>query len=653
MPIAKVISEHIEQTQATTKEIVSGVIQLAETLLQLHAKEISHRDIKPANILFYQNRYCLSDFGLVSLPDDPDHFTRSDRGLGAIFTIAPEMKRDPKHADGKKADVFSLAKTLWMLLTGDDKGFDGAYNSFDKSHSLRYINKLSSEHLVELENLLTVSTSNDPALRPDMTAFRNNLVEWLEIAQEPERAQTSEWNFINKYLFGDNMPESVTWSDRETIIRVLNAVGTLRAFNHMLFPDGGGLDFMLAEPAAETGCICIFDTLHFAHIVKPKQLHLETFGKDRAWSYFLLVLSLLEPVLPDAKLSDCMEFLEEDTPGHYVSSRDSVYGAYNYDTGEPLPKGHRSVARYLNGSFLIVLKGSPYNRIPETYDGRYSQYSYRFFRKHIEQLIDSYNELISRGYPEDKILHEIERDIAQEDAEVAPKSAPPQKTPKDFIQKGFSSWSFQEFLKPSGEGNIAFSFSFQIKNGGTMMEILENRGFYLCTDGMIRKNPSEEMTYFIHNREDAILLRNLCNKHICTLCENEGLDHPDLNEACFKIDLKRSGKPFHLFTKEEIEELMRCADDRQQNMLVIDENGCAKLIQDTSIGFLYPVRHEAWDSRNNYVGKYSSLSTLDDTYLGSLQGWLSYLQFGRREYVDYIRPDTDISSLIDQITKFY
>lgn len=156
MPVAKTILKHIGETQAAAKDIVSGVIQLAETLSQLHARGISHRDIKPANILFYQNRYCLSDFGLVSLPDDPDHFTRSDKGLGAIFTIAPEMKRDPKHADGKKADVFSLAKTLWMLLTGDDKGFDGVYNSFDKSHSLRYIDKLSSEHLVELENLLTM-----------------------------------------------------------------------------------------------------------------------------------------------------------------------------------------------------------------------------------------------------------------------------------------------------------------------------------------------------------------------------------------------------------------------------------------------------------------------------------------------------------------
>ena len=50
----------------------------------------------------------------MDFPDNDD-FTKSDRGLGAIFTIAPEMKRNPKPADASKADVFSLAKTLWML----------------------------------------------------------------------------------------------------------------------------------------------------------------------------------------------------------------------------------------------------------------------------------------------------------------------------------------------------------------------------------------------------------------------------------------------------------------------------------------------------------------------------------------------------------
>lgn len=88
-------------------------------------------------------------------------------------------------------------------------------------------------------------------------------------------------------------------------------------------------------------------------------------------------------------------------------------------------------------------------------------------------------------------------------------------------------------------------------------------------------------------------------------------------------------------------------------MLVVDENGRANIIQDITQGFLYPVRHEAWDPKNNYVGKYSNLSTLDDTYLLSLQGWLSYLESGQKQYMDYIRSERDIDYLIEKILQHY
>lgn len=48
----------------------------------------------PTKIYYYNGRFSLGDFGLVDFPDNDD-FTKSDQGLGAIFTIAPEMKRNP------------------------------------------------------------------------------------------------------------------------------------------------------------------------------------------------------------------------------------------------------------------------------------------------------------------------------------------------------------------------------------------------------------------------------------------------------------------------------------------------------------------------------------------------------------------------------
>ncbi len=119
MPIAISAVDYIARNKLDIKEIVKGVVSLSETLEKLHKKDICHRDIEPSNIYYYNNKFAFGDFGLVDFPDNADDFTKSDKGLGAIFTIASEMKRNPKKADSKKADVFSLAKTMWMFLTNN------------------------------------------------------------------------------------------------------------------------------------------------------------------------------------------------------------------------------------------------------------------------------------------------------------------------------------------------------------------------------------------------------------------------------------------------------------------------------------------------------------------------------------------------------
>lgn len=119
MPEAVEIDEHIKRKDL--KNIINGIIQLSTTLVSLHEKDVTHRDIKPANIYFYDGRFCLGDFGLVDFPENSDNLTKSNKGLGPVFTMAPEMRRNPKTADGKKADVYSLAKTMWILVTGNKK----------------------------------------------------------------------------------------------------------------------------------------------------------------------------------------------------------------------------------------------------------------------------------------------------------------------------------------------------------------------------------------------------------------------------------------------------------------------------------------------------------------------------------------------------
>ena len=140
----------------STLDIAESFIALIETLELLHDKKIAHRDIKPANILFYEGRLCFSDFGLVKYPKK-ENITPKQRDVGAKFTMAPEMRRHASEADGMPADIYSLAKTLWIFMTGQEKGFDGQYNP----NSILSIKKYCSDvRTTKLDNLLVECTDN-------------------------------------------------------------------------------------------------------------------------------------------------------------------------------------------------------------------------------------------------------------------------------------------------------------------------------------------------------------------------------------------------------------------------------------------------------------------------------------------------------------
>lgn len=560
MPVAESVMTALDNHKSkgdTTPFAVMTVIELAMTLDQLHAAGIHHRDIKPDNIYMYNGRACLGDFGLVEFPDSGNNLTRDNRGLGAIFTIAPEMKRNPKAADGAKADVYSLAKTLWMLLSGDTKGFDGQYNWLDDTHRLHSFEPLAGEYLVEIERLLHSATDNNPVRRPTMKELVLDLTEWTASRQSFDTRQNNEWDFLTDELFPGNKPQSTTFTRIDDIISVLTTVGRSPAYNHLLFSSGGGMDYTAIDKAAENGCVCIY-TKPFYGILKPKALHMETFADSR-WNYFLLEAEPLSPVL--ASVSDGAEELVEDVPGHYVDPPDSVYGVYDYDTGVKLPEGWRRVIRYQRGKFMLVSKTVPYNRIPQTYDGRHGAISVSELRKYVEAL---------QSQSARRVVTGTSKIVVPYDANRSERNIQEPLT-KEADEKGQSSLRAEGFL-----------------------------------------------TFDISEISDDTTLETV--------------------------------RPTHLFTKQEIEAEMKKADDRKGNNLVIDREGYVRVIPMGEDCSRYPVRFESWGPRNNYVGRYSDLPTLDSDYHNALACWLRYLKTGTSQFCD-TDCQCDERQTIDEITK--
>lgn len=649
MPVAKSLLEEIRQ-RSSVDFICIVALQLAETLEHLHQRKIYHRDLKPANLYYHEDRACIGDFGLVDFPDKKNNVTRDDRGLGAIFTIAPEMKRNPQKADGAKADVYSFAKTLWMLLTKDEKGFDGQYNWQDPSCMLHGYEHLKDEYLVEVETLLKIATNNDPNNRPTMTEVKKILQEWEMVRKDKVKQQKNEWQFIMNDIFSDIHPKYSILTDINDIVKVLDTISKSRAYNHMLF-SSGGLDLEYVEKAKEENCICLITDGLF-NIIKPNSLYIARF-KDSRWNYFLLEAAPLNPIFSGASES---EMLVEDYPGHYVDATDAVYGVYNYDTGKELPKGYRIVERYLKGKFLIVSKMGLYNQMPGTYDGRHSLMNDNEFNHYILLLQEKFNKCIGKGYSEEKILnsknfnaHPYPERI-HEDFQPINKDEYKLPDGREYVRENFQSWNFMSIIGIKDIGNENLIFVFRFNGIDEHYGIFSETNWMIDSHGYIVSKAKGDLNdcFVVKNRDLAIKICSLLNETFHDKCKE--YDGDSIRSIYFDVVVRKVYTPTHLFTENEIRETMQNADDRVNNVLVIDENGYAHVISDINKRFLYPVHHEIWGARKNYVGKYSALSDAHPAYMSSLILWRDYLSTGSPQYDDHYA-SCNIEEVVSFITK--
>lgn len=696
MPKAIKLTEHIKIARISFDDIIRIAIDLAKTLKSIHDLGFSHRDIKPDNILWYNEKPCFCDFGLVKDERDTTNLTKNEKNLGAKFTIAPEMKRNPYHSDGKKADIYYFAKTIWMLLTGNELGFEGTYNFEDSKHSLRRLildsflpnidydqdgerNKKMARkmlHLVELEKLLKDATSNDIESRPDIDKFLSRLENYLTIKNDSAQSQKSDWQFLSKYLFNGITPKSAEWSEKEQIVKILNFIGSIPSFNHTFLPSKGGLDFESATIPAEKDCL----ELNFdfgTSIVKPKSLYFESFGNEVAWNYFLLETGNLAPVL-DTFDSYNGEILEErlceDFPGHYVSDKDFVYGVYDYESGEKLPENARRVVRYLHGNFLFALKWGDYNKIPSAYDGRHSLVSPQNFRKYCDALLafihidESKREvLLESVFPNDLFekFFQSKRQYDENVEEEKPSS-------HIFIKENILKLDYTNIINKYSSSNYAsakIGFYFEFSKSSTIQfsELGNQKCFYISPDSSFyeidflenRLNHKDYSKIFmIYNRDAAINFKNEILSKISVECKNNGYDEDCMLISFYiSICIKRLEMPEHIFTIDEIKKEIQNADDRNDNYLVIDENGYVHVLEsEKCYPYLYPVSNSVWCERNCYTGKYANLDELylQMLYKQCLLAWIKYLEKGIHISISDINPinDDTVDILLEKIKSY-
>ena len=164
----------------------------------------------------------------------------------------------------------------------------------------------------------------------------------------------------------------------------------------------------------------------------------------------------------------------------------------------------------------------------------------------------------------------------------------------------------------------------------------------------------KEGKYVFSDYQEAINSITQIEECLMGICNEQGIKWQS-NGIYFTIHLLRIKPPSHLFTEDEIREVLRNGNDFVNNRLAIDFDGYAQLIEGDSYTerFKYPVIQEGYDAGNNYVGEYANLDDVNEIYVAMLDAWMHHLKTGQKYKVDYYDLTRDSEQLIKEIKKYY
>ncbi|TQJ48844.1 serine/threonine-protein kinase [Phycicoccus sp. SLBN-51] len=180
----------------TVEEVLRTGIQLASAVETAHRAGIIHRDIKPANVLVSQyGAPGLTDFGIAGqlghhggVGNDVDGDDDGDDVGVSVPWAPPEVLFGQSNGD-ERADVYSLAATLWQLLVGRSPfevpgGDNTAYALMPRIRSTPVPATGRADVPVSLERLLALAMAKDPSARP---ASALQLARALQAVEQEQR----------------------------------------------------------------------------------------------------------------------------------------------------------------------------------------------------------------------------------------------------------------------------------------------------------------------------------------------------------------------------------------------------------------------------------------------------------------------------------
>ena len=218
----------------TVEEVLRIGIQLASAVETAHRAGITHRDIKPANVLVSQyGAPGLTDFGIAGRGGAAAEEETDDVGVSVPWA-PPEVLFGQSNGDAR-ADVYSLAATLWQLLVGRSPfevagGDNSAYALMPRIRSNPVPSTGRADVPVSLERLLGQSMAKDAHNRPATALGFARALQEIEQEQRFPRTAIVVLDEQGQTTLADQTPSPVGEDeDDRTRVRSPQAVRSAQA----------------------------------------------------------------------------------------------------------------------------------------------------------------------------------------------------------------------------------------------------------------------------------------------------------------------------------------------------------------------------------------------------------------------------------------
>lgn len=158
--------------------VVKVGLQLANSLNYCHENGIIHRDVKPENILFStrDHKPQISDFGICLIADFP-RATEFNEVVGPRYFMAPEMEDGGRLDVTPSADIYSLGKVLYYMITGGTRLPREALRDDPNYLSLSQAGHKTTLLLLLLSKMITPRTSRIASMK-DVEQDLTRILDW-------------------------------------------------------------------------------------------------------------------------------------------------------------------------------------------------------------------------------------------------------------------------------------------------------------------------------------------------------------------------------------------------------------------------------------------------------------------------------------------